>query len=184
MDAEAMRFWSATKHKSIHPLIYGEPWRTIISGKKITSQFRETLREACTFPVAMKYWDKKNRFGDHNTAAIDWEIMGVAMSTMPIQRHHWISKTISEFCATGVMMKRRRERPSDGCPWCGKPEDVEHIWRCQHDTHKIWNKLMEKLNEWMTSNETHPALRKLILEGLDKWRSRTGIQGGCVTTLA
>jgi hypothetical protein len=103
--------------------------------------------------------------------------MGVAMSAMPIQRQHWISKTISGFCATGVMMKRRRERPSDGCPRCGEPEDVEHIWHCQHDTHVIWNKSMEKLNKWMTSNEMHPALRMLIIEGLDKWRSGTGIQG-------
>jgi hypothetical protein len=85
MDAEAKCYWSVTKHWSIYPTIYGEPWCNVTQGNKVTSQFCETLREACTFPVAMEYWDKKHRFGNKNTSAIDWDIMGAAMLAMPLQ---------------------------------------------------------------------------------------------------
>jgi predicted RNA-binding Zn-ribbon protein involved in translation (DUF1610 family) len=176
MDAEAKRYWLETKHQSINSNIYGEPWRTIIQGKKVTLQFREMLREACTLPAAMEYWDRKNRFGNKNTAAIDWDILGVAMSALPLQRQHWISKTISGFCSTGVMMKRRKERQTDECPRCGESEDVEHIWRCQYDTQEIWNKSMANLKEWLLRNETHPALSSLILDGLEGWRTGLGLQ--------
>jgi predicted RNA-binding Zn-ribbon protein involved in translation (DUF1610 family) len=176
MDAEAKRYWLETKHQSIYPNIYGEPWCTIIQGKKVTSQFREMLREVCTLPAAMEYWDRKNRFGNKNTAAIDWDIMGVAMSAMPLHRQHWISKTISGFCSTGVMMKRRKERQTDECPRCGESEDVEHIWRCQYDTQEIWSKSMTNLKEWLLRNKTHPALSRLILDGLEGWRTGSGLQ--------
>jgi predicted RNA-binding Zn-ribbon protein involved in translation (DUF1610 family) len=176
MDAEAKLHWSATKGNSIDPHIYGEPWRTVTQGNKVTSQFRERLREACTFPVAMEYWDKKQRFGNTTTSSIDWDIMGVAMAAMPIQRQHWVSKTVSGFCSTGVMMKRRKERQTDECPRCGESEDVEHIWRCQYDTQGMWTKSMANLKEWMLSNETHPALINLILDGLESWRMGSSLK--------
>jgi hypothetical protein len=137
MDEAAKSCWQTTSHNYINPCIRGEPWRIAINGKKITSNLRETLREACNMPTALSYWDRKQRFGTLDSREIDWEALGNAMQATP-NRQRWVSKTISGFCATGRMMKRPRERDTDACPRCGHPETVEHIWTCKQDTAELW----------------------------------------------
>jgi hypothetical protein len=138
MDKEAKIFWDETVTETILPKIEGEPWRTIINGIKISSNLGSQLREACTMPTAMSYWKSKKRFGRVGPQGIDWDALGAAMTSTPGNRQKWVSKMISGFSATGKMMQRRQERESAECPRCGKMEDVEHVWRCQHDTKAIW----------------------------------------------
>jgi hypothetical protein len=52
MDLQAKTFWALSNKRYINPAIMGEPWRTEIGNRKITSNLRETLREACTVPRA------------------------------------------------------------------------------------------------------------------------------------
>jgi predicted RNA-binding Zn-ribbon protein involved in translation (DUF1610 family) len=171
MDSEAKRFWTESRGTLTDPQIYGEPWRTVLAGKKITSHLRERLREHCTLPAAKRYWQHKSRFVNRDIQLLDWEALGSALKATPTQRQHWVSKMLSGFCATGVMMKRRKERASNECPRCGEIEDVEHIWRCKHDTKLIWDKAMKNLEEWMRNNDTDPSLQKAVIQELNQWRS-------------
>jgi hypothetical protein len=82
---------------------------------------------------------------------------------------------ISGFCSTGKMMKRRKERPTDECPRCGAPEDVCHVWTCKHKTQDLWSNALNNLSEWMIGNNTHPEIRRAILQGLNKWRENEPI---------
>jgi hypothetical protein len=127
LDADAKKFWKETTPQKIYPQIEGEPWKTTIAKEAISSNLRDSLREKCNFSRAMDHWNSKNRFGTCNTDAIDWESMGMAMAASTHTRQHWVSKTISGFCSTGKMMKRRKERPTDECPRCGAPEDICHV---------------------------------------------------------
>jgi hypothetical protein len=169
MDAQAKETWKRTTGKIINPSIFGEPWSTVINGKKLTSNLRESLREYCAQRPAMEYWDGKRRFGSATAKQIDWDSFGAAMKQTPPNRQRWVSKTVSGFCSTGKMMQRRRERTTDECPRCGQPEDVEHVWRCQVDTASIWQRAMSSLNEWLISNSWHPEMSRLIIEGLSRW---------------
>jgi hypothetical protein len=171
MDAIAKEWWVASDKQYIDPIIMGEPWRTEIGGKKIASNLRATLREACSTPKALEYWATKKRFGSGGPSAIDWEAFGGAMQASQINKQHWVSKTISGFCATGIMMKRRRERLSDSCPRCGEPENVQHIWQCRHDTDDLWKRSMEDVRNWLSLQNTHPEMTRVILESLNRWRS-------------
>jgi hypothetical protein len=170
MDADAKKFWKETSPQKIYPKIEGEPWKTTIATEMITSNLKDFLREKCNFSRAMEYWSSKNRFGSCNTDAIDWESMGMAMAASTRTRQHWVSKTISGFCSTGKTMKRRKERPTDECPRCGEPEDTCHVWRCNHETQDLWNKALERLSEWLSSNSTPPEIRMAIIQGLNQWR--------------
>jgi hypothetical protein len=175
MDLQAKAFWAEARKQYIDPEITGEPWRTEIGNKKITSNLRETLREACALPRALSYWERKNRFGILGTAEIDWDALGGAMKTTPTSRQHWVSKTISGFCATGRMMQRRRERDSDACPRCGEPETVQHIWKCKFDTDELWESSMQGVRNWLTINNTHPEMIRVIIESLNRWRTEDNV---------
>jgi hypothetical protein len=171
MDAAAKDKWYASKKQYIDPIIQGEPWRTEVQGKKITSNFREKLRDACTMPKALEYWERKKRFGSCSVDDIDWEALGSAMAGIPATRQRWRSKTMTGFCATGRMMYRRKEHATDECPRCGAPETVEHIWKCTTDTQKLWTKALTGLREWLTAQKTHPEMVRAIVNGIDSWRT-------------
>jgi hypothetical protein len=170
MDEAAKNCWKTTKHQYIDPIIQGEPWRTQLNGKKVTSNLREKLREACCMPPALAHWDRKGRFGSFASKDIDWDVLGAAMKQSKPNHQRWVSKTISGFCATGQMMKRRKERDTDECPRCGAPENVPHIWRCLRDTSDLWETSMKNLKEWLLSNNTHPEMARMIVEGMSSWR--------------
>jgi hypothetical protein len=173
MDTLAKQEWTSARHKYIDPDIFGEPWRVEVGGKKITSNMRGQLREACNMPSAMNYWDGKLRFGSRTSADIDWDALGTAMAGIPLNRRHWRSKTTTGFCATGRMMYRRKEHETDECPRCGAPENVEHIWKCEKDTQELWNKAMQGVREWLVSYRTHPELARSIIQGIQSWRNNT-----------
>jgi hypothetical protein len=180
MDMAAKRYWADTVSQHISPALFGEPWPTIISTKKITSNLRIELREACTFGPAIRHWERKQRFGSLTASNIDWEALGAAMVASPGNKQRWISKTLSGFCATGSMMQRRKERSTDECPRCGLSENVEHIWRCQQGTSELWDKSLKSLEEWLGSNSTHPDMIRIITEGLNRWRA--GEDTACMTS--
>jgi hypothetical protein len=86
MDAAAEHKWLISSKHYINPLILGEPWRTEIDGKKVTSNIREKLRETCTMTKATEYWDRKERFGSQTSNDIDWDALGTAMYGIPTSR--------------------------------------------------------------------------------------------------
>lgn len=169
MDLEAKCHWAATAGQKIAVDIDGEPWRVSLDGHKVTSQLRESLRQFIYSKTALDYWDGKQRFKSVQT--IDWESFGAAMRSSSATTQRWISRTTSGFCATGVMMHRRKERKTPNCPRCGQVEDVQHIWLCKHDTSKIWEKALANLCTWMTAQGTHPDVTTNIIKGLSGWQS-------------
>jgi hypothetical protein len=171
MDTAAKAHWINTKGTSVFEPLFGEPWPTVVDGKKIVSNMRQELRLACNTPPALEYWRRKDRFGSVPPEEIDWDTLGHAMASLPIQRQHWISKTTTGFCSTGRMMVRRKERESDACPRCGEPEDIVHVWQCAHDTDKLWTKALSDLQSWLDSNGSHPEITNLIIDRLSRWRS-------------
>lgn len=93
------------------------------------------------------------------------------MQATSINRQRWVSKTISGFCATGQMMKRHRERDTDECPRCGGSENVEHIWKCPHETAELWDVSMQSIHIWLTAHNTHPEMARAITASLNQWWS-------------
>jgi hypothetical protein len=170
MDMAAKAHWDKTKGTSGFGPLFGEPWPTFVDGKKIVSNMRQELRTLCNTPPAMEYWRRKDRFGSVPPEEIDWDSLGHAMASLPTQRQHWISKTVSRFCSTGRMMLRQKERETDACPRCGEPEDIVHVWRCLHDTEKLWDKALSDLRSWLESNGSHPEITNLIIDRLSRWR--------------
>jgi hypothetical protein len=175
MDHEAKQYWAQTVGTTSDVNIEGEPWQVRIEGYKVTSQLRDCLRNHVLSQRVLDYWGKKSRFKGNSVKDLDWEVFGAAMKSVPAGMQRWISKTTSGFCATGVMMHRRKERSTPECPRCGMREDVEHIWRCTHDTADLWQKSLESLKHWLSEHRTHPELQDTIIRGLNGWRTGNGV---------
>jgi hypothetical protein len=85
-------------------------------------------------------------------------------TTLGLKNYLW-------FCATGIMMKRCRERDSDVCPRCGLTETMQHIWKCTHEMEDLWKSSMEVVHNWLILNNTHPEMTRVIIESLTRWRT-------------
>jgi hypothetical protein len=45
-----------------------------------------------------------------------------------------------------------------------------HVWRCLHNTEKLWNNALADLRSWLESNGSHPEITNLIIDRLSQWR--------------
>ena len=65
-------------------------------------------------------------------------------------------------------------RDTTACPWCGQEEDSRHVWTC-HAPDARWLRLQHiyKLDNWLEQQETHPDLRRELINGLKAWSTGT-----------
>jgi hypothetical protein len=61
-------------------------------------------------------------------------------------------------------------RDSAACPRCGQEEDSRHVWTC-HAPDARWIRLQHifKLDTWLEQQDTHPDLRRELVNGLQAW---------------
>jgi len=100
------------------------------------------------------------------------------MKALPVAKQQWVSKAATKFLLDGTNMRRWGLRSQAKCPRCPCPvEDRDHIFRCPAESAiKQWEKTLEELDTWLKSTQTHPQLRKDIIEGLRQWHDQTS---GC-----
>ena len=71
---------------------------------------------------------KKERIQDDQVYNVDWETLGKSMKNNTHNRHQWVSKFTSGWCATSKAMKIWGKRLTSVCPRCNHPiEDIDHI---------------------------------------------------------
>ena len=86
-------------------------------------------------------------------------------------RRRWQAKFMTSHCATGKMMKIRKQWPHSKCPRCGHAEeDTRHLCQCPHPEAraKLTKSLLE-LDKWMVTKDTMPQLRAHLLLLLRRW---------------
>jgi hypothetical protein len=172
MDSDAKQHWDET-HTSATPSqkIWGEPWRVWLGSNKITSSLSRILQNFCSEQPATKYWRSKPHIGERFDA-VDWDVIGGAMKTVPLNRQIWIAKHVTGFCATGNNMLRRKIRTTAQCPRCLHDETPEHVWKCQDaEANATWENSLNSLKCWLQENSTHPEMSAAIIEYLDSWRN-------------
>ena len=109
---------------------------------------------------------------------IDWNTQGNATRLCIIQHHHWVSKFVSGWCATGKTMRRRRERVTASFPRCShKKEDTTHISTCRAASAVLeWDEPTMRMKEWLDSHNSCPYLTKLIIITMQGLKSKEPIK--------
>ena len=101
---------------------------------------------------------------------MNWQACKNAMKSLTIGRRHWIVKHVSGHAGVGVKMVQWKMQDSAACPRCGAEEDSRHVWTCQAvDAWWVRMQHIFKLDTWLGEQETHPALRKELINGLKAW---------------
>ena len=173
MDEKAKEHWRRTQQDGRQQSrIFGETWSVWIGAEKLTGNIRRAVTEQIHGKAAVAYWGSKGRFGNGSEEDIDWESTGKAMELESLSRQRWITKQVSGFCGTGVMMKRWKKRPSAACPRCtSEIEDIDHVWKCQgEDANLVWDKSIADLRQWLSKEKTHANLADVICDRLSAWR--------------
>jgi hypothetical protein len=169
MDSACKAHWELTnKDEPNDQIISPHEWGVWCENRKVTSDLNRTIMQWCGEQYATEYWAKRNG----PKVSTDWVVTGALMKTLPQQRKKWLSKQSAGSFASGKMMKNRQKRLTDECPRCGRPENSEHILRCNHPkANELWKQHAESIRVWATEKQSDPVLICEIIQGIAQWRA-------------
>ena len=156
--------------------IWLEPWPLFIQGSKVCRRSRQRLTWEASGKHAVQYWVAQAKIP--SGAAVAWQAVAKAMSSVPVTRQNWVVKHLSGRSAVGIEMFRRKEWPHSRCPRCSEPfETHEHVTLCPNAT-EVWATSLKTLDQWL-SVTTSLDIRRSIISRLDAWHN-----GSTAPTLA
>jgi hypothetical protein len=85
---------------------------------------------------------------------VGWDWLHQVLSSKPVMFRLWLSKQHSNFCATGLHMKRCNMSDDDRCPSCwSRKERAEHLCKCPSDSRtKLFLENVAELDSWLLNN--------------------------------
>ena len=105
----------------------------------------------------------------HTTLA--WHSFRKARKECSFPMQKFISKWLSGDTATGLVMKRRKQRLHAHCPICGEDDEhLLHVLICPDTTSVDFRKpLLTELETWLIEEDTHPDITEYLMTGLTSW---------------
>jgi hypothetical protein len=177
IDLKAKQHISVATALPRHFSIAGEPWQLWVQEKKITRDIQTTIYGVVQEKDSELYWSSKKDVDPLGIPLVDWQTIGCSMKQIPRARRTFIMKHTSGMCGVGKYIQRWKEWDTDACPRCGQPEDSIHVWMCKGPgTEEIWNKVVTEVEHLLSTLETDPTLKFLIITYLKGWYSGDGIQ--------
>ena len=108
-----------------------EEVRVFIGGKKLTGLTRGQLSHYWGEKVARKVFNAQGIVHSHNFDLIYWREMDRVMQSFPEMFHVFITKQVSHFCVTNIMLSIIDGTTKNQCPSCRCPDKTTtHITRC------------------------------------------------------
>jgi hypothetical protein len=85
----------------------------------------------------------------------------------------YITKSASENYGVGTTLVEWKHQDNAVCPRCShQMETPTHVQRCDgYSAGKVFQKSIDKLEEFLTEEETRPNLQDAIIQCIKKWRA-------------
>jgi hypothetical protein len=178
MDAYAKQHMQIARSSPRHFKVAYEPWSIWYQGKKITSDFSNTVYDLVHSAEVKEYWCRKDNLQPEVVEAVSWEAIDKAMLETKRSRRVFISKHACGMCGVGKFMKRWKQRSDDACPRCGETEDSAHVWVCNGSgADEVWERSVEDLKRWLNTIQTDPDIQHCIISYLHSWRYNSTVDG-------
>ena len=105
---------------------------------------------------------------------VDWQAVELAAEGFPEMFRIWASKHMSRFCGVGRMQQICGFWDNSQCPRCKQDnETTTHVLICPDNAADLeWRCRVANLGIWLLEVDTHPAIKKCIMESLSS-RSTT-----------
>lgn len=172
MDTRAKRHWRRTHKQPPSPIILpSEHYAVLLAGDKLANFDKLEVHERTNAKPIREYWQKKHNWTDEIFDDINWPAAKQARKELPMGQRRWHSKFATSHCATGRMMKRRKQWAHDRCPRCGATdEDTKHVCLCpDSDARAVWDTNIKSLDAWLKTQDTAPPVHHHILQLLRLW---------------
>ncbi len=127
----------------------------LIDGIKQTSDPGPAIRLHLGRAAAKNFLCSTKGWTAEQFEEVDWDSLHTTLEGKPPGYRIWLTKQHSNFCASGVQMKRWFGRSDDRCPNCLMPaERADHLCRCPNEerTALLWDGTTE-LETWMAKSE-------------------------------
>lgn len=128
---------------------------------KQTTDPAAAIRYSCGRTQARRFLTSEMGWSHHQFEAVDWDNLNGCLQSKPEGFRTWLAKQHSNFCATGLQMKRWFNAEDSSCPCCGSPDErADHLCKCKNeDRKKLLSDCTTDLVRWMSIGEnTHPDI--------------------------
>jgi hypothetical protein len=148
--------------------------KVMVKGSLVVSNFQKSLAYGIHHNDMVEYIADKWEIDAnllHDTVA--WPSIAKARKSASFPFQRFISKWISEDTATGIVMRRRKQRVLANCPRCDAPEEhLVHILTCPHpDVQTLTTNLLVELELWLTQEDTYPHIIPILIDSIRSWLS-------------
>jgi hypothetical protein len=128
----------------------GDKWLLTMDDVPITSDIKKTVYNSKWLQAGKEFWYRRLGIGQTYQESVDWDIVERTSAMCTRQKRIKRSKHMAHICPVGLILERRKERPTSECPRCKMVETNVHIVTCQGpDTNPKFLTSMETINEWL-----------------------------------
>ena len=138
-----------------------------VNEQKITSDPTNSLRYLLGKLKARHFLMEEQGWTSEQFDSVGWDWLHQVLAKKPIMFRLWLSKQHSNFCATGVQMKRCKFSDDDRCPSCWtRKERAKHLCTCPSDSRtKLFLDNVAELESWLSlNNNTDPELAYWLIK--------------------
>jgi len=144
----------------------------VIQNTLVASSFQKSMTYSMHHTDMVEYLGRKWEIDVHLLhESVAWPSIVKARKRASFPFQKFISKWISEDTATGIVMRRRKQRVHDHCPRCDAPEEhLVHILTCPHpDVRSLTDNMLVELEVWLTKEDTYPELIPILIASIRSW---------------
>lgn len=126
-----------------------------VTKQKITSDPTNSLRYLLGRSEARLFLTLEQGWTGDTFDSVGWDWLHLVLSSKPVMFRLWLGKQHSNFCATGVQMKRCKMSDDDRCPSCWAPrERARHLCICPSESRtKLFHDNVSELEAWLSLND-------------------------------
>ena len=152
-----------------------ETARLYVNGTKQTSDVGKGLRRDIGRQTAREFYKEKGLLPTEVFDPVEWDRIELALSDKPRMYKLWYGKQCTGFCGTNSKLVQWGRTDNLRCLDCNRlNEDAAHLMECPSSHRRaLLEEQICKLETWMASHSTEPALARLVAEYLRGGRQRT-----------
>jgi hypothetical protein len=183
MDRLASAYWihlisrSDTMPAPTTRAIFGEEWQLWNGDYKITHPSDNILYSIFQDPETDMWWRREGHISAAAKEAIDHDATEAAMKSLTAPQRKYITKSASENYGVGRTLVEWKYQSNATCPRCSQVvETPTHVQQCDgYAANEIFKQNINKIEEFLTKEQTRPDLQDAIIQCIKKWRAREPI---------
>jgi hypothetical protein len=157
--------------------IFGEEWQLWNGDHKISHPSDKILYPIFQDPHTDMWWRREGHITPEARTHIDRDAIEDVMKSLNASQRKYVTKAASENYGIGTTLVQWKHQTDAKCPRCNHPlETSTHVQQCEgYSANEVFQKSIEKLDEFLTNEQTRPDLQDAIVQCLKKWRAKESI---------